>query len=142
MEAKNYLEATQAAGMAFYQRQIHGPVVMLNLLRYRESADYSSYPSLAPTQAISGEDAYRSYMEHTLPFLDEMGSEVIFFGKGGPWLIGPAAEYWDAVLLVRHPSANEFLSFAQNEAYLQGAGHRIAALLDSRLLPIEASPLP
>lgn len=142
MGSKGYLEASQAAGMAFYQRQIQGPVVMLNLLRYREIADYSKQEELAPESEVSGEEAYRAYMEHTLPFLDEMGSEVLFFGRGGPWLIGPEAEHWDAVLLVKHPSANEFLSFAQNAAYLKGAGHRTAALQDSRLLPIEAMPLP
>ncbi|NRB47599.1 MAG: DUF1330 domain-containing protein [Saprospiraceae bacterium] len=137
MEGQTFLAATQAAGKAFFMRQIQGPVVMLNLLRYRETADYTAQEELAPSEPISGEAAYKAYMDHTLPFLDELGSEVLFFGKGGPWLIGPEAEQWDAVLLVKHPSAAEFLSFAQNEAYLRGAGHRTAALLDSRLLPIE-----
>lgn len=137
MEGQTFLAATQAAGKAFYRRQIQGPVVMLNLLRYRETADYKDYEELAPIQPISGEEAYKAYMDHTLPFLDEMGSEVLFFGKGGSWLIGPEAEQWDAVLLVKHPSVAEFLSFAQNEAYLCGVGHRTAALLDSRLLPLE-----
>ncbi len=137
MNLPTYLEATQAAGKTFYMRRIQGAVTMLNLLRYREIADYTSHQELAPAEPITGKEAYQAYMKHTLPFLDEMGSEVLFFGKGGPWLIGPEAEQWDAVLLVKHPSVLQFLSFAQNEAYLRGAGHRTAALLDSRLLPIE-----
>lgn len=137
MEEQRYLEASQTAGKAFYLRQIEGPVTMLNLLRYREVADYSKHQNLAPPEPISGQEAYQSYMNHTLPFLNEIGSEVLLFGKGGTWLIGPPAAQWDAVLLVKHPSVAQFLSFAQNEAYLKGAGHRTAALLDSRLLPIE-----
>lgn len=137
MQEQRYLEASQTAGRAFYTRQIQGPVTMLNLLRYRDEADYSQHQHLAPSKPISGQAAYQAYMDHTLPFLHEMGSEILFFGKGGAWLIGPPSEQWDAVLLVKHPSVAQFLSFAQNEAYLKGTGHRTAALLDSRLLPIE-----
>lgn len=137
MERQTFLAATQAAGKAFYMRQIQGPITMLNLLRYRKIADYSQHIDLAPSEPVSGQVAYQAYMDHTLPFLNEMGSEILFFGKGGAWLIGPPSEQWDAVLLVKHPSVAQFLTFAQNEAYLKGAGHRTAALLDSRLLPLE-----
>ena len=109
---------------------------MLNLLRFREVADYSKHPDLAPSSPISGEEAYARYAAHAQPFLEEVGSEVLFRGKGGPYLIGPADGRWDLVLLVRHPSAQDFLSFASNKKYLAGIGHRTAALADSRLLPI------
>ena len=132
-----YLEATQEAGKAFYQRQIAGPVVMLNLLKFREIADYSNFPNLNPGNTISGQEAYQLYIKHTLPFLHKIGSTILFSGKGGPFLIGPETERWDSVILVRHPSAQQFLEFARNEDYLKGTGHRIAALEDSRLLPIE-----
>ena len=133
---QHYLEATQEAGRAFVMRGIAGPVVMLNLLRFREIADYSATPHLAPPTPISGEAAYRRYMHHTLPHLSEAGGEAIFLGRGGAYLIGPADERWDAVLLVRQRSVADFLAFASDEAYLEGMGHRTAALEDSRLLPL------
>jgi uncharacterized protein (DUF1330 family) len=114
---------------------------MLNLLKFREQADYKGAPHLAPSTPLTGEEAYRLYMEHTLPFLKEAGSEVIYYGKGGPFLIGPESEQWDAVLLVKHQSTEQFMAFAQNKAYLHGAGHRTAALEDSRLLPMEQAVL-
>lgn len=138
---KTYLEASQEAGRKFYQRGISGRVIMLNLLRFRELADYSHTPKLAPTEPISGKAAYQLYIEHTLPFLQEAGSEVVFMGKGGEFLIGPEGEGWDEVLLVRHESTAKFIEFARNEAYLKGTGHRTAALADSRLLPIEERQL-
>jgi len=133
----NYLEPTREAGRAFFARGIEGSVVMLNLLRYRETADYSASPGLAPPEPISGEAAYRLYMEHTLPHLEKSGGALLFFGRGGPFLIGPADERWDAAMLVRQASPAAFLAFASNEAYLAGIGHRTAALEDSRLLPLE-----
>jgi uncharacterized protein (DUF1330 family) len=136
MPDQTYLEPTQESGRAFFSRQISGSVVMLNLLRFREVADYSAAPDLAPASPITGEEAYRLYMEHTRPHLEKSGGEVLFFGRGGEFLIGPSEERWDAVLLVRQASMASFLEFASNEEYLAGMGHRVAALEDSRLLPM------
>ena len=113
---------------------------MLNLLRYRDVADYSATPELEPRSPISGEAAYRRYMDHTRPHLERSGGVVLFFGRGGPFLVGPAHERWDAALLVRQESPAAFLAFASNADYLAGIGHRTAALEDSRLLPLLEAP--
>lgn len=141
MNTETYLTATQEAGKDFYLRQIKGSVVMLNLLKYKQKADYTDSKELSPTNEISGKEAYQLYINHTLPFLKEAGSEVLFYGKGGSFLIGPEAEKWDAILLVKHKSALAFMEFAQHKEYLKGTGHRTAALEDSRLLPMEESSL-
>lgn len=63
---------------------------------------------------------------------------MLFKGTGGHVLIGPPDERWVLVLLVQHQSSEAFLSFATNQDYLAGIGHRTAALEDSRLLPVSA----
>jgi len=134
--ASAYLEPTQESGRAFVMRNISGRVVMLNLLRFRATADYSATPHLAPPAPISGATAYRLYVEHTLPFLESSGGELLFLGRGGSFLIGPDSERWDAAMLVRQRSVADFMAFASNPQYLAGIGHRVAALEDSRLLPL------
>ncbi len=136
-----YLEPTQEAGRAFWQRGIAGPVVMLNLLRFREIADYSTHPALAPAAPISGEAAFERYVAHTLPYLKESGGELLFLGAGGGFLIGPAEERWDRAMLVRQSSVQSFMAFATHAGYLAGLGHRTAALEDSRLLPLAELPV-
>jgi uncharacterized protein (DUF1330 family) len=136
-----YLEPTQEAGRAFWQRGIAGPVVMLNLLRFRQVADYSAHPELAPGAPISGAEAFDRYVAHALPYLKESGGEILFLGEGGGLLIGPAAERWDRVLLVRQSSVQAFMAFANHAGYLAGLGHRTAALEDSRLLPLAELPV-
>jgi hypothetical protein len=111
---------------------------MLNLLRFRTVADYSATPELRGDTPISGAEAYDLYIAHTLPHLRESGGDLEFLGDGGSFLIGPSAERWDLVLLVRHRSVETFMSFASNETYLGGMGHRLAAIADSRLLPVVA----
>jgi len=131
-----YLEPTQESGRDFVMRRMQGSVVMLNLLRFRETADYSATPELAPSTPISGAAAFQRYIDHTLPYLHETGGDIVFLGAGGSFLIGPEAERWDFVMLIRQQSTESFLAFASHEAYLAGMGHRTAAIEDSRLLPI------
>lgn len=137
-----YLEPTQEAGRALFMRGVAGELVMLNLLRFREMADYSADPALAPEQPITGAEAYTRYIAHTLPYLKESGGELLFLGEGGPFLIGPADERWDCAMLVRQSSLQAFMAFASHEGYLAGLGHRTAAVEDSRLLPLTELPVP
>jgi hypothetical protein len=138
----SYLEISQEAGRAFFMRGISGEVVMLNLLRLREVADYSASPELAPAEPISGAEAYDRYIAHTLPFLTASGGSLMFLGEGGPYLIGPEGERWDRAMLVRQRSVEAFIAFADNQAYRAGLGHRTAAVEDSRLLPLVPAPAP
>ena len=136
-----FIDPTRESGKAFVTRNITGRVVMLNLLRFRATADYSATPHLAPATPISGAAAYRLYMKHTQPFLEARGGELTFFGAGGTFLIGPASERWDVVMLVSQRSVADFIAFASDPGYLAGMGHRTAALEDSRLLPlVESAP--
>jgi hypothetical protein len=137
-----YLEPSQSAGRDFMQRGMQGSLVMLNLLRLRDVADYAAHPELAPDTPISGAEAFNRYIRHTLPFLHESGGDLTFLGTGGAFLIGPADERWDLVMLVRQSSAQAFLAFANHSGYLAGLGHRAAAIEDSRLLPMAEIPLP
>ena len=135
--SEKYISASQEAGRVFYQSfQGKGPVVMLNLLRFNATADYSEFPQLAPDEPISGQEAYELYIKHTLPLLEKVGAKVLFQGTSNQFLIGPTTEKWDLVLLVQHPSLEVFMTFANNPEYLKTYGHRTAALEDSRLLPM------
>jgi hypothetical protein len=131
-----YIEPTQEAGAALFARNLSGEIIMLNLLRFRDVADYTANPELAPDENISGRDAYQKYIDFTLPFLKATGGDIMLLGDGGQYLIGPQAERWDLVMLIRQNSLEDFMAFASNEAYLAGMGHRTAAVEDSRLLPL------
>ncbi len=134
-----FIDPTPDAVDALMSREITGPVVMLNLLRFRQIADYSAAPGLAPDRPISGREAYDRYASHAGRFLASAGGTVQLLGEGGRFLIGPPAERWDLVMLVRYPDLEAFLTMVSDDAYRAGVGHRTAALEDSRLLPIEPS---
>lgn len=137
-----HLEPTMDAGRALFLRNPQGPLVMPNLLRFRETADYAAHPDLAPPTPITGAEAFDCCIAHTLPFLTDSGGALLFLVKGGPFPIGPEAERWDLAMLVRQSSLQAFMAFNENPAYLAGLGHRSAALEESRLLPLTPQPLP
>ncbi len=133
---QRYIEPTQEAGAELFSRNIEGEMMMLNMLRFRQVADYSENPELAPENSISGKEAYQKYMTHSAPFLKQSGGDLIFTGTAGKYLIGPDEQQWDLIMIVRQRSLADFMTFASNEEYRAGMGHRTAALEDSRLLPM------
>ncbi|WP_017663971.1 DUF1330 domain-containing protein [Porphyrobacter sp. AAP82] len=137
-DTRAYLEVSPQQGAAFFGSPDNGPVVMLNLLRFRETADYAHAPDRAPPAPVSGREAYELYMRAMLPLLEASGGAVLFSGSAGAFLIGPAGEGWDHVLLVRQASKSSFLAFASDPESQRIAAHRTAAISDSRLLPIRA----
>ena len=132
------LAPTDATAAALIARGIDTPVTMLNLLKFREIADYSASPELAPTGPVSGAEAYARYTAAIAPLLAASGGDVLFEGNGGAWFIGPEGAGWDKVLLVRQASVGAFLAFARDPAAQRAGLHRTAALADSRLLPLTA----
>jgi uncharacterized protein (DUF1330 family) len=104
------------------------PVVMLNLLRYREHADAGH-----GVDGLSGKDAYAVYGRH---FAEDMhpkyGGELIWMGRAHHTIIG--TEDWDIAILVRYPTRAQFLAMLDDPAYRAIAPIRAAALADSRLI--------
>jgi uncharacterized protein (DUF1330 family) len=131
-----FLDVSPAQGAAFFGTPDEGEVVMLNLLRFRDRADYSLAPGLEPEGGCSGRAAYDRYMRDMAPLLEASGGEVLFSGTSAAFLIGPQDEAWDHVLLVRQASKASFLAFASDPSAQRITSHRTAAICDSRLLPI------
>jgi uncharacterized protein (DUF1330 family) len=107
------------------------PLVMLNLLRFRDQAAYSD-----PAEACSGREAYKRYSQTSLQTIAAVGGSVVFGGKAYASLIAPPGETWHQMFLVRYPSAAAFLSMLSMPEYQACVRHRTAALADSRLTPI------
>ena len=111
------------------------PLLMLNLLRYREHADYSAYPH---EPARSGMEAYRHYIGLAMPIVEPAAGRIVVMGTHLATLIAPGEEHWDDVLLLEYPARRPFIDAMQCAAYAKVAYHRTAALLDSRLLAFRA----
>ncbi len=108
------------------------PIMMLNLLRFRESADYGD------GRDVSGAEAYAAYGRESGPIFRRVGGEIVWRGRPELMLIGPRDRHWDLVFLARYPTAGAFLEMVTDPDYQAAVRHRLAAVLDSRLIRIGA----
>ena len=105
------------------------PVVMLNLLRYRDTAE-SGYG----VDGMTGEAAYREYGRRFAELHPRFGGEPIWMGRAGHTAIGPTDEKWDIAILVLYPTRAQFVAMFRDPDYLAIAPIRAAALEDSRII--------
>lgn len=109
------------------------PVVMINLLRFRDRADYPHPSGLEP---CTGREAYfERYIPAFNRTVEPIGeTELLFAGDVEARLVGPVDEAWDAIALVRYADFGVFGRLVTDAAYLdQAEPHRSAALADWRL---------
>lgn len=140
--ARTYLDVSPEQGAQFFGAPGDGEVVMLNLLRFRERADYSHAPNLEPEGGVSGQQAYALYMDGIEPLLEASGGKLLFAGHADGFLIGPTDERWDFAMLVQQASKQSFMAFASDPQAQAITQHRTAAIIDSRLLPIRPTHRP
>ncbi len=107
------------------------PVVMLNLLKFREHANYEGQ-----REGVSGREAYQEYGRGAIHCIKAVGGDLVWSGAPTGVLIGPEYEQWDEVLLVRYPSLDAFLKMIESPEYKRIVHHRTAAIDDSRLIPM------
>mgnify|MGYP001048164273 CR=1 FL=1 len=105
------------------------PVVMLNMLRFKERAKYPDGKS-----DISGREAYEKYSKEAFKHVNDIGGKVVWFGEAQTSLIGPTEECWDQIFLVQYPSIEKFVEMINSPPYQEIVVHRSSALEDSRLI--------
>jgi uncharacterized protein (DUF1330 family) len=114
------------------------PIVMLNLLKFR---DFAEYEEIA-TARVTGRKAYERYSRAVVPLLWEVGGQILWMGKARAGVIILDDESWDEVVLVHYPSRGAFVRMITSDAYQAIMRHRTAALADSRLIETRAVRLP
>jgi uncharacterized protein (DUF1330 family) len=107
------------------------PVIMINLLRYRDQANY---PAGFAAEPCGGREAYQRYGSAVGGLIAAAGGRVLWAGHVAASVIAPDDEEWDDVVLVEYPSRSAFVGMISSPAYQAAAPHRTAALLDSRLI--------
>lgn len=109
------------------------PIEMLNLVRFRGSADYPPDHPLAGA-GLTGAQAYANYGRDSAPVLERVGGSIVWRGAFEATLIGPEDEAWDACFIARYPTAHAFLAMIADPDYRQAVIHRTAGVLTSRLI--------
>ena len=102
------------------------PVVMLNLMRFRErSLDGNG----------SGWDAYLRYSVLAIKEIKARGGTIIWAGDAEAVALGPAGQHrWDYEALVRYPSRAAFLAMMHSPEYAVANVERENGCLDHAII--------
>lgn len=114
-----------------------GPVYMLNLMKYREVADYE----LEATDAVSGREADDRYAP--VDVLRSIGAWICFSAE-----VVQSSEDWDRVAVVRYPTRRSFIEMQSRRDFQAKHVHKDAGMdhtivvgtLPDSALPAPASP--
>ena len=95
-------------------KDIQGPVLMLNMLKFADRTYYFQ--------------TYLPAFKKAIEFLGIQDVKIRLVCDVAANVLAPAEEEWDAILLVEYPSAQAFKTIAESEAYRDIADpHRLKA---------------
>ncbi len=124
----NHIDPERDQFDAFKKLPRDKPIMMLNLLRFREKAAYED------GRDATGAEAYAAYGKESGPVFRRVGGEIIWRGNPEVTVIGPTDEHWDMIFVARYPTASAFLEMVTDPDYRVAVKHRQAAVADSRLI--------
>jgi hypothetical protein len=115
-----------------------GPVWMVNLMKYRDIADY---PDGAPADgpAISGREADDLYTP--LESLAGVGAEIVFGGDVDLQLLGDAP-IWDRVGVVKYPTRRSFIEMQSRPDFRRQHVHKEAGMQETIVIGCQPFDLP
>jgi uncharacterized protein (DUF1330 family) len=115
------------------------PVVMLNLNRYRDRAQY---PPGTPDADVSGREAYLRYGAVAFAAIQHVGGAILWATDAAETVIGCDHDVYDEVVAVWYPSRSAFLRLAEYPGYMDAHAHRDAGIEQACLIATrgEAEP--
>ena len=107
------LEPTPAQIETLLARPADAPVVMINLLKFRDG----------------GRQSYVRYVQEAASQLERVGGTVRYAGTSPSVVIGDGEKPgWDAILVVEYPSPAAFIDMVTNEEFAKVHQYREDAL--------------
>ena len=121
--------------MATMPPEDDGPVWMVNLMKYREVADYAD----GRESAISGRDADDAYSP--LDSLAAVGAAPVFFGDVEQQLLGDATT-WDRIGVVKYPTRKSFIDMQSLPSFQQSHHHKDAGMESTIVMGSQPMEMP
>ena len=137
MEVKNQVAPNTDVAVSFFSEKEDGPFVMVNLLKFKEKAEYDD----GSDAGLSGREAYQRYGTVVTQCLQKAGGRLIFGGVVTGLLLGEIEENWDMVALVEYPSLEAFRNMTSLPEFIAASAHRTAGLAGQLNIKVKSSAI-
>lgn len=110
-----------------------GPIYMVNLMKYREIAEYDAEDGT--TAPISGRDADDQYNPASI--LNKLGAVIVFVADVERTDVG--VDDWDRIAIVRYPTRLSFVEMQSRKDFGEKHKHKAAGMLRTTLIACRPS---
>jgi uncharacterized protein (DUF1330 family) len=124
MEVRNAVYPDPDQAREFFSGAEDGPFVMVNLLKFREKAEYPD----GTDSHLTGREAYERYGVEVARLIAALGGRIHYSGVVTGLMIGEVADLWDMVALAEYPSLAAFRAMATSSEMRAIEHHRSAGL--------------
>ena len=124
MQVVNKVYPNKEQIKGFMEPVSEGPICMVNLLKFKEKAEYED----GRDTDLTGREAYALYEEGVKKLLQEIGGGIGFEGDVERLALGEVEELWDVVGLAVWPSRGAMFKVMQSPEMQVISVHRSAGL--------------
>ena len=125
MEVTNEVLPTSAERIKeMMQPGPEGPIYMVNLLKFKDRAQYEDDRQ----SELTGREAYQLYGRVVSKLIGEHGGEVVFVADVTFLALGQVEELWDEVAIAKYPNRAALLAMTSSQEWRDAAVHRSAGL--------------
>ena len=124
MQVVNKVYPNKEQIKGFMEPVSEGPICMVNLLKFKEKAEYED----GRDTDLTGREAYALYEEGVKKLLQEIGGGIGFKGDVERLALGEVEELWDVVGLAVWPSRGAMFEVMQSPEMQAISVHRSAGL--------------
>ena len=124
MKVENKVIPSEEQMKGFVEGDIDSPISMLNLLKFKDKAEYED----GRTTDLTGREAYQIYALAVANLVENTGGKVLFGAEVSRLMLGEVEELWDTVAIAQYPSRRKMLEMMMSPEYAEISVHRTAGL--------------
>ncbi len=124
MKVENKIIPSEEQINGFLENPDLGPISMVNLLKYKENAEYDD----GRKTNLSGKEAYQLYAAEVIKLIAKYGGEFVFAGSVSRLMLGEVDEMWDEIAIAKYPSRKAMFEMTMDPDYQKIHVHRDAGL--------------
>ena len=124
MKVENKVIPSEEQMKGFVEGDIDSPISMLNLLKFKDKAEYED----GRTTDLTGREAYQIYALAVANLVEKTGGKVLFGAEVSRLMLGEVEELWDTVAIAQYPSRRKMLEMMMSPEYAEISVHRTAGL--------------
>lgn len=101
-----------------------GPIFMVNLLKFRDRAEYAD----GRETDLTGREAYMLYGRAVSQIIQKFGGRLVFTADVTHLSLGKIEQLWDEVAIARYPRRIDMVQMSMSPEWIEASVHRTAGL--------------